>query len=269
MIWTEKGGKMTSRRKEMKYKACLFDLYGTLMDVHTDESLPILWKTMASWYQKQGAAYTPQSLQREYLIQVKIEAKSVKNRFALQGISITWPEPEIGNVFRSLFRAKGVFAEEEMIRTTASLFRRTCRLRLRPYAGAAQLLKSLKQAGMQVDLLSNAQRLYTEEEMRNSGLYDLFDHVFISSDFGVKKPDPHFFEEALKKTGFAPEDCLMIGNDLACDIEGALSAGMAGYYIFSNLSPKEDGEKEIPNGCGYQKGMDLKLTGKRILNGLI
>ena len=249
----------------MKYKACYFDLYGTLMDVHTDESLPKLWKTMAPWYRSHGAAYTPESLHREYLVQVKAEAKSVKQQFAKEGISITCPEPEIGNVFRSLFRAKGVSAEDDLIRETALLFRKSCQLRLRPYAGAEDLLKSLKYAGMEVNLLSNAQRLYTEAELKKFGMYDLFDNIFISSDFGVKKPDPLFFERALAKSGYAAEECLMVGNDLACDMEGALAAGMSGYYILSGLSPKKDRDREIPEGCMSQKGTDLRLTAKRIM----
>lgn len=31
----------------MRYPNCIFDLYGTLVDIHTDESRPEFWKKMA------------------------------------------------------------------------------------------------------------------------------------------------------------------------------------------------------------------------------
>ena len=68
----------------------------------------------------------------------------------------------------------------------------------------------------------------------------------------------------LQSTGYHPSECLMIGNDLSCDILGAQYAGMPGYYILSNLSPSEDRGKAVPSGCMYQKGMNLKLVQKRI-----
>ena len=249
----------------MKYKACFFDLYGTLMDIHTDESLPVLWETMSSWYASHKAKYTPAGLREAYLRLVREETGRVKEQFAGEGVLTGFPEPEIGNVFCRLFEEKGAVSQEDLVRETALLFRRTCRLRLRLYAGAEDLLVSLKETGAGVYLLSNAQSLFTKPELQETGIFDLFDDIFISSDAGVKKPEPLFFQKALEKTGYLPADCLMVGNDIRCDMEGAVSAGMSGYYILSNLSPKEDREKELPSSCMYQKGMDLKLVKKRIL----
>ena len=46
--------------------ACFFDLYGTLVDIHTDESKPGFWKRIAAYYTDRGAAWTWQTLRREY-----------------------------------------------------------------------------------------------------------------------------------------------------------------------------------------------------------
>ncbi len=249
----------------MKYSSCFFDLYGTLLDIRTDQSMPSLWHAAADWYASFHAVYAPQELQAEYLRLVRAEEDAVTRAFAKRGILIRYPEPEIGNVFSALFRSRGISAKEDLVRDTAQFFRVRSRIRLRPYAGAADLLISLKQAGKRVYLLSNAQRLFTENELKETGLYGLFDDIFISSDAGVKKPDPLFFSYALEKTGSDPADCLMVGNDLECDIEGALSAGMKGYYIHSVLSPGKDRAKTVPEGCIFQDGMDLKLVRKRII----
>ena len=42
----------------MRYKNYIFDLYGTLVDINTDEWSAQLWKKMAILYGYYGAAYT-------------------------------------------------------------------------------------------------------------------------------------------------------------------------------------------------------------------
>ena len=48
------------------YHNFIFDLYGTLVDIHTNEKKPSLWKKLALFYSFQGAAYTGQELRRRY-----------------------------------------------------------------------------------------------------------------------------------------------------------------------------------------------------------
>ena len=46
----------------MRYQNYVFDLYGTLVDIHTDEEQQMLWEKMAMFYGYQGAFYTPAEL---------------------------------------------------------------------------------------------------------------------------------------------------------------------------------------------------------------
>lgn len=50
----------------MKYENYIFDLYGTLVDIHTDEEKPELWEKLAQFYGYYGAAYTAQKLKNAY-----------------------------------------------------------------------------------------------------------------------------------------------------------------------------------------------------------
>ncbi len=51
----------------MKWTNCVFDLYGTLVDIHTDESAPCLWENLLEHYRTQGAVYsTPQELNMSF-----------------------------------------------------------------------------------------------------------------------------------------------------------------------------------------------------------
>ena len=48
------------------YRTCIFDLYGTLVDIHTDENAPRLWEAMAAHYSARGAVYRPEELRDAY-----------------------------------------------------------------------------------------------------------------------------------------------------------------------------------------------------------
>jgi HAD superfamily hydrolase (TIGR01509 family) len=59
-----------------------------------------------------------------------------------------------------------------------------------------------------------------------SGLAEFLDVVVISGDSGVEKPDPAIFDEALRRLGLQPSQCLFVGDSLASDATGARNAGM-------------------------------------------
>jgi len=233
-----------------RYRAYLFDLYGTLVDIRTDEARPALWREMAALYGAAGAVYRPRELREAYLRLCRREEETMAS--AAGGDA----EIDIAAVFAGLYAEKGAPADEALIGRTARAFRRWSTTHLRRYAGAAELLTALGRQGGRVILLSNAQRLFTMPELEKLGLTALFDGIFLSSDYGCKKPDPRFFAAPLERFGLAPGDCLMIGNDPVCDAGGAARAGMDCVYIRSALSPGEEPE-HVP--CAARlAGMDLR-----------
>lgn len=48
------------------YRNYIFDLYGTLVDIHTDEDSSIVWEKLALFYGYQGAVYAPEELKETY-----------------------------------------------------------------------------------------------------------------------------------------------------------------------------------------------------------
>lgn len=76
-------------------------------------------------------------------------------------------------------------------------------------------------------------------ELEELGIANLFDGIYISSDRGCKKPDPAFFRALLEEQHIDPATAIMIGNDGACDIDGAQKVGLHTLYIRSNLTPEE------------------------------
>ena len=236
----------------MRYDAYLFDLYGTLADIHTDESKPALWKGLARYYSERGANWTADSLRTAFREESGKLFRSSKAAF---------PEIDLGIVFGDLYRMKGIYPKKGAVAETAWFFRKASTTHLRLYAGAKELLRSLRRKG-KVILLSNAQILFTAPELDLLGIRDLFDAVYISSDHGCKKPDPAFFSLPFQSDpSLSPERCIMIGNDAACDINGAKRIGMRAFYIHSALSPKGE---TAEHADFVQTGMDLNRV-RRIL----
>lgn len=246
---------MSAREEKRPPAAFLFDLYGTLVDIHTDENQSSLWQQMSGFAVSRGAAWEAEALRRAYGAAVREEEARLRLRD--RDLPEARPEIDLARVFVRLYAEKGVPADGRLIAETARRFRAASTTHLRLYAGAKELLAALRQRG-KVLLLSNAQSLFTRPELRQLGLEDCFDGVYLSSEAGFQKPDPRFFRLALEREGLEARDCLMLGNDPRCDGEGARAVGMAAYVIRSALSPR-DAE-------GYdQRGMDLRKLKRRLL----
>lgn len=56
-------------------------------------------------------------------------------------------------------------------------------------------------------------------------LYDTAEHVVISEDVGVLKPDPKVFQHATELSGVKAEDILYVGDSFSSDIEGGSRFG--------------------------------------------
>lgn len=235
----------------MRYQNCIFDLYGTLVDIRTDEDDPRLWEVMADCYTRRGAAYSAPELHAAYWRAVaEAEGAAPQSRDAHEA----HPEIRLELVFRQLFRAKGVDAGLAEAVETGRHFRALSTKYIRTYDGAKELLTALRARGCGVWLLSNAQSIFTKWELERLGLTGFFDGVYLSSDYGVKKPDPRFFRVLLRERGISPKGAVMIGNDGTCDIRGGKAAGLDTLYIRSNISPDEP----TPDADIILERMDLR-----------
>ncbi len=238
-----------------QYKNYIFDLYGTLVDIHTDEHQPRLWRAMAEHFARNGAADGACAWRDAYFRTVAAQEKALGVRDG---------EIRIEDVFSALCAAHGIAADAETVEETARFFRGQSTMHLRCYAGAAELLDALHAAGRNVYLLSNAQRAFTMPELARLGLIDRFDGILISSEIGYRKPSIRFFRALLRQENLRSADCLMIGNDPVCDVSGARRVGMDSYYIHSALSPACPDRDAI--GATYvQLGMDLRALRRRLL----
>lgn len=212
------------------YKNYIFDLYGTLIDINTDEDSHELWYKLSFFYSFKGAFYNPKELKNSYKYMIKRKLESCTHT--------KYPDYPIETVFSDLYLQKGICASDELVNDTAQLFRILSIKYIKLYDGVVELLDLLKAKGKNIYLLSNAQRIFTLYEMRTLGIEKYFDDILFSSDYKTCKPDTNFYNELIDKHNLNKNECIMIGNDPICDINGATNSGLNSLYIDSNLSPE-------------------------------
>ena len=221
----------------MKYTDLVFDLYGTLVDIHTEES-DCVWEHTAIFFGFYGARYSGPELKAAF-------RSAMAAREAKAGQSYEcFPDIPFEQVMAQLFREKGVENADALGIQAAQLFRITSIEYIRIYPGVTEALVSLREAGYRLWLLSNAQQVFTAYELRHLDLEQYFDGIYLSSDYGCRKPDRRFYRALLEDQGLDPDSCLMIGNDRETDIAGAKGAGMATLYMHTNLTPPDQAEAD-------------------------
>ena len=102
--------------------------------------------------------------------------------------------------------------------------------------GTMELLKYLKPK-YHLHLITNGFQEVQHTKLSGSGMEPYFETLTVSEEVGVKKPNPEIFLYALKKAGATLEESLMIGDEMAVDIDGARAAGMD--QLFFNPSKEE------------------------------
>ncbi|MBP5394023.1 MAG: HAD family phosphatase [Bacteroidaceae bacterium] len=109
------------------------------------------------------------------------------------------------------------------------------------------MIKELRRKGYHTHLLSNTNDLHWEEIKR---LYfseegytcqDLFDHVFVSHEVHLAKPDKEIYHFAIQKIGQLAEKCYFI-DDTLLNVEAAKKEGLQGAWLDIN---KKDALKTI------------------------
>lgn len=221
------------------YDNYIFDLYGTLVDIHTEENDPLVWKKLALFYGYYDADYSSEELKERYAAIIAGEEYKMKSE-KKDDAHEAHPEVQIEEVFQKLFEEKGVKADPTLAVHAGQFFRILSTDYVKLYDGVTDLLEALKKTGKKIYLLSNAQRIFTAYEMQVIQIAKYFDDIFISSDFQTKKPDIRFFEALKNKHGLKPKQTLFIGNDSRCDIDGAKQVEFDTFYVNSNISPKDD-----------------------------
>ena len=107
--------------------------------------------------------------------------------------------------------------------------------------GTMELLDYLKPK-YHLHLITNGFQEVQHTKLSGSGLEPYFETLTVSEEVGVKKPNPEIFRYALKKAGATAEESLVIGDEMAVDIDGARAAGID-QILFNPSGEVVEGER--------------------------
>ena len=239
----------------MKYTDLVFDLYGTLVDIHTEEDDRV-WEKAAFYFGFYGASYTGPELKAAFQSAMRArEAKAGQNYEC-------FPDLPFEETMADLFRAKGVTENADTLGINAAqLFRISSLDYIRLYPHALEALAKLRKAGYRLWLLSNAQAIFTAYELRLLGLGEQLDGIYLSSNYKCRKPDLRFYQALIDERHLDVSKTMMIGNDRQTDIAGAKAAGMATLYIHTDLTPRDQAEADKTKAIGITDGREYEFEG--------
>ena len=112
---------------------------------------------------------------------------------------------------------------------------------VRPFSGAAETLKQLKEGQMRLGIVSNSQ-FYTMPilglnlELDPNNIFEP-ELTFLSFRLGFSKPSPYFFRlvrTTILHLGFRPEEVLVVGNDYENDVAAAEAHGLQALLFYGN-----------------------------------
>lgn len=208
------------------YQNYIFDLYGTLIAIHTDEYSKDFFRKYAKWLRRQGYVFAWKDFYHLYTW----TGHQYREK-ALHDGQYSNPEIQVEDVIRDVLAIKGYHVSDEELLYLCENFRKISLIYMYLYPDTFACLNGLKKAGKKLYLLSNAQRSFTWQELESTGLIPYFDGILISSDEGCMKPDPQFYEICCKRYQLEKAQSVMIGNEMGSDMAGAKAAGIDGFYI--------------------------------------
>jgi putative hydrolase of the HAD superfamily len=80
-------------------------------------------------------------------------------------------------------------------------------------------------------IITNGFKESQHVKIDGANLRGYFDQIIISDEHGLIKPEEAIFRLAEKLAGASRHECVMIGDSLESDIEGALNAGWEAIYF--------------------------------------
>ena len=131
-------------------------------------------------------------------------------------------------VYRDLIKEFGIsdWSVEELFQSYDLCFSGFCK----PKKGVIKAIKSLKNSGFKLGIISNGRSPFQERNFHALGVSNFFDSLVVSEAVGFRKPQKEIFEFACKKLEVSPLEAIFVGDNPKADIDGANQCGM--YTVF-------------------------------------
>lgn len=195
----------------MKYKAVIFDLFGTLIPNFSEKEYRRIMGDLAT-----NLLAPPEPFWEQWM--------------ATFTESILGISPNNEDKITRICRTLGASPEQnKIVQDCGVLFDYEARSMV-PRPEAAEILSVLKLRGYKIGLISDCSS-NTIALWESTGLKPFFEVTIFSCAVGLKKPDPRIYHMALKKLKVKPEDCLYVGDGSSNELTGAMKVGMHPVWI--------------------------------------
>ena len=229
--------------KNLKIRAIVFDVYGTLLEVGAPAAdADLQWQKL--FEEMRG---TPLPLNRtEFFVRA---SQVIGNRHAeARARGIQWPEIVWPSVVIEILPGLAQLSANQLDEFVFRQIQIGRALRFAEHAAAC--LRRMKELQVLLGIASNSQA-YTLRELdtalQGAGLsLSMFDpHLcFWSFEHGFSKPDPHVFRiltARLEARGVRPSETLMVGDRLDNDIEPARAHGWQTWHFAPIKQARQSG----------------------------
>ena len=223
----------------MAVKGILFDLYGTLIDIETDESLEEIYRAIAHYLTYHGI-YLHRWEVRDRYYEIMKQQKEERGE--------EYPEIDVKAIWNRFLRWEGIKApppRKKLATILVHLYRAISRKRLQLYPDVKRVLDELRPT-YRMAIVSDAQPCWALPEMKAVGLNGYFEPIIISANYGFRKPDTRLFGKALDTMKLISAEVICVGNDMYRDIYGASQLGIKTIFVDSNQGAKSH-EDVIPD----------------------
>lgn len=197
-------------------KACVFDAYGTLFNVHapvaalSSEIGPQAQAMSDLWRQKQLQYTWLRSLMRAHVDFWQVTGEALDYAMAAHNIDNAGLKQKLMDLY----------------------------LNLEAYDDAKLALAALKSAGFQTATLSNGSQHMLDSAVNSAGLSEVLDYNLSIDDVGIYKPDPSVYQMAPDRLGIANNEiCFVSAN--AWDASAASHFGFQVTHINRFDQPTE------------------------------
>jgi phosphoglycolate phosphatase len=214
-------------------KAVLFDLDGTLLDTAADIA-EALNRTLA----EQGLPPIAPSEVRRMIGRgspMLIERASASFGRVLD-------EPAKAAMLERFFHHYGYLEESGEFKA-------------KPYAGAAECLRALHEAGLRTAVVTNKHERFAVGLLKALGLFGWVDRVVGGDSFPLRKPDPAPLLFACEQLGVAPAHALMVGDSIN-DVQAAHAAGIPVICVPYGYNEGQD-PRQLPCDAFVESLADL------------
>lgn len=223
----------------MKITTILFDLDGTLLPMDNDEFSKGYFRLIVK-------KLAPYGYEQQELVGAiwKGTAAMVKNDGRQSNYDVFW-KAFADTLGERVYETKSVF--DDFYDNEFGQAKALCGFNSK----SAEAVKMLKERGYRVALASNPIFPMTAQKSRImwAGVDpDWFELITSYENSAYCKPNQEYYSDIAKKLGVAPEECLMIGNDVDEDMI-AETVGMSVFLLTDNIIDRENKDiSAYPNG---------------------